>query len=245
MYCKYCGKQIEEDSLYCKFCGENLNDVTKAQKVIAPRTELLEWFKSLSLKVQILIIIYIAYLLSLICYLSYSLANGYEEAFGEVIILGLIIPFVLISGYYFWKRYKENKSVSIKKDILPSNTSKETEVNVEPNKSLEVSLRTKVIESNVPSKKLKGTEPLLLFAKSHGKMQLVKKAISETNATEHYCLFEDSEGNAVNVFFAKEVGILSAEDISKNKYKLCVKEYIDGIFELDYMEDNDSDELPL
>lgn len=80
----------------------------------------------------------------------------------------------------------------------------------------------------------------MAFAKSHGKMQLVRKTISETNDTELYCLFEDSEGNAVSVFFAKELGVLSAEDISKNKYRLCVKEYSDGFFELDYIED----ELP-
>ena len=178
MYCKYCGKQIEEDSLYCKYCGGNLNEVKKVQEMSISKVKLLERFKSYPIKVQVLIVAYIVYLLTLICYLSFSLADGYEEAFGEVISLGLIIPFILVCSYYFWKRYKANKSASFKEDISPSNAPKETEVKAEPNVSPAISSHTEVIERNVPSKKLKGTEPLLLFAKSHGKMQLVKKIIN-------------------------------------------------------------------
>ena len=28
MYCKYCGKEIANDSVFCQFCGKKLNDGT-------------------------------------------------------------------------------------------------------------------------------------------------------------------------------------------------------------------------
>lgn len=34
MYCKYCGKQIEEDSVFCKFCGQHLDDNKDTEKEV-------------------------------------------------------------------------------------------------------------------------------------------------------------------------------------------------------------------
>ena len=28
MYCKYCGKEISDDSVFCQFCGKKMNDGT-------------------------------------------------------------------------------------------------------------------------------------------------------------------------------------------------------------------------
>lgn len=246
MYCKYCGKQIEEDSLYCKHCGGRLNEVKEVQETSIPKMKLLEHFKSYPLKVQILIITYIIYLLIWICCIinAYDIEYAYQiqTVFINFIIFGFILPFAMVCGYYFRKRYKENKSASIKEDISRSKDSKDADVYLESNTDPVIPLHNEEDKIKNPSKRLKGIEPLLPFAKSHGKMQLVKKTNSETNTTEHYCLFEDSEGNIVNVFFANELGTLSAEDISKNKYKLCVKEYNDGSFELDYIEDKNNND---
>lgn len=155
MYCKYCGRQIEENSLYCKYCGGNLNESKMVQNVTIPKSKLLERFKSFSLKVQILIITYIIYLLIWICCLIG--AYDIETTFISFIVFGFIIPFALVCGYYFWKRHKENKSMSIKEKISVSNTPKVTNIKTEPNiKSSNIPLYVKKKRVIFHAKHLKG-----------------------------------------------------------------------------------------
>lgn len=240
MYCRYCGKQIEEDSLFCKHCGGSLKEMDKKSEMVLFKIKPWNRFKSLSLVAQIIISVYLIYLLILVCFLI-------EDSFycvADFIGLAFIAPFTLACAYYFRKRYKENKAASNNEDISPSKDLEETKVKQESNIGPTVSSHIEESTNCVPNKILKGTVPLLLFAKSYGKMQLVRRAISGTNTTECFCLFEDPDGNATNVLIAKELGVLSAEDISKNKNKLCVREYSDGSFELGYIDDFDSKELP-
>ena len=48
MYCKHCGKQIEEDSTFCKYCGDTVDNGTSANQKsprISPKwlTILITW----------------------------------------------------------------------------------------------------------------------------------------------------------------------------------------------------------
>lgn len=39
MYCKYCGKEIDEDSCFCRYCGKEVGAETFPEENVAPKTE--------------------------------------------------------------------------------------------------------------------------------------------------------------------------------------------------------------
>lgn len=226
MYCKYCGKQIEEDSLFCKHCGENLRDSRNEPKVSLVNMRLLEQFKSLSFKTQILIIAYIIYLLCLICCIEDMDYSGF-------IALAFLIPFILVCLVYLKDRIEKimrSASKKVKHVLFYKSRKRNNNKTAVTVSSTIFPITAKNGKSN---KTLIVAEPLLLFAKSYSKIQLVEQTVNA--AKECYCLLESENERTIHISFSKNLGILSAEEISKKKNELIVKEYSDGSFELDYM----------
>ena len=56
MFCRYCGKEIEEDSCFCKYCGKNIEKTGYTSK-----KNHVKKFEDLSFKYRIIIIMVIIY----------------------------------------------------------------------------------------------------------------------------------------------------------------------------------------
>lgn len=228
MYCKYCGKQIEEDSLFCKHCGGNLGYSQNKPKASEENIRFLGHFKSFTIKTQILIIAYIIYLLILLSCLEYMY-------YYDFIIWAFLIPFIIVCLVYFKDLIKENiKNIPKRVKHALFGKSRKHENN---NKATGVASYGTIFtteKKDETDKTLIKEEALLSFAKPYGKMQLVEHTINSENFKEFYCLLEGENGRVIYISFAKNLGILSAEEISKKKDILIVKEYSDGSFELDY-----------
>lgn len=49
MYCKYCGKKIDDDSLFCQYCGRRIvstNIIARNQSLINKENQVIEKSKS-------------------------------------------------------------------------------------------------------------------------------------------------------------------------------------------------------
>lgn len=230
MYCRYCGKQIEDDSLYCKFCGRNigLDEVKHDYKFESRFIECIRYFKSQPISTQIWIAIYVVYLLLWICAI---VEDSDEDVIIGFIIYAFVIPFALVSIYYFWTVYKRHKQTTFKK--APRETKEESDCVGEvkedesPNPTLDTD--SEVLED----KRFVSKMPLMEFAEAHGKMRLIERTNSKGDVVR-YCLFEKSEGDGTIVLFPEDKEDLSAGEIAKDKYILWVKECSDGTFYLDY-----------
>ena len=223
MYCRYCGKQIEGDSLFCRHCGENIGffDELK-QESSSFISKIIRQFQKSNLKTQIILTVYLVYLLILICCWAYGELYG-----GDFLLCGIVIPIVLLCIHYFgrvwWLGRKEKQahfhSPQEGKKVVVDEISKCVPLESE-NQSERNCIR-------VPLK----TEMLLSFAKSHGKMHVVKQMDEVTGQAEHYCIFE-SEEESIKVDFTEDLGVLTADEISRRKYELCVNFYDKGEYEL-------------
>lgn len=226
MYCKYCGKQIEEDSLFCRYCGRHLGLPDK--KIVVSSFKILRRFQSLSTRVQFFIIAYIVYFLICLCCLIDNSEYDIAGATISFIICVLILPFVAICGYYFWGKYKQQKEGRGKQNISCEkgyNKICKTKFELVASSFRNVKYGKK---KRLPIQSV----PLLLFAKSHGTMQVVDDK-DNPEEPKHYCLFEPLNGNSVKVVFAKKIGVLTAEEIARRKHELFVNLYANGIYELD------------
>jgi uncharacterized membrane protein (DUF485 family) len=122
MYCSYCGKEIPDDSNYCKYCGKELVHPLSGHKDSI--ANLIEKFKSLSMKKQILIICYILWFMLWFCVV---LANGDEHRFVSDVLFpgllyGVIMPIAIFCIWYIIsivrKRRHENSVQSPMKDVI-------------------------------------------------------------------------------------------------------------------------------
>jgi uncharacterized membrane protein (DUF485 family) len=122
MYCSYCGKEIPDDSNYCKYCGQELVHPLSGHKDSI--ANLIEKFKSLSMKKQILIICYILWFMLWFCVV---LANGDEHRFVSDVLFpgllyGVIMPIAIFCIWYIIsivrKRRHENSVQSPIKDVI-------------------------------------------------------------------------------------------------------------------------------
>ena len=216
MYCKYCGTEIENGSKFCKQCGVDLNDTRETnQKQTIKKNR----FKSISKIGQSAILLYILWLLIIA---SYVLANSEESHFKDEILypslnLVIILPFAIFCVYYIFKIYSKRES---------STASNKPRLNA--------------VKSADNSLGLYGGSTLVKvymltdFARKKGRMQVIKTSI-DTELPQAYCQFRYYDEITL-VEFSENIGCLSSAQITENKNHLCIREYKNGRFELDHLD---------
>ena len=90
MYCKYCGKQIEDDSKFCKECGRALDSITNCSNNYK------DFFQKYFVLIALIVIWYI---------LGYLYSSAYYN--DSEIIFGMYIVTPMIMGVLYWL-YKQN-----------------------------------------------------------------------------------------------------------------------------------------
>ena len=243
MYCKICGKLIEDDSVYCKYCGNNVVPEIR----LTQNKSVFTSFVELSKGKQIVIIIYGIWFLGWLAYLI----DESENVLSTFFLVTIVFPFIIVGGWHIYKIIRNNKTVNV---TLESNvddsssantnhekiTNKDTGVPLDKDDILEnaqsfeiaTSLKTDVISS----------VPLLLYARNNGKMQVVNKKISD-GYYDHYFQFISEDGKIARVDVSEKTAGLSSKDISKRKYQLSVNKLADGTYCLDFMDDKRKDDF--
>lgn len=116
MYCKYCGKQIDDDSNFCKYCGKSLND---AVNLLSP---LIGHFKQRTVFVALLVIwILLAIVISSDCSSSdiYDYLLPFTASFGSLLVTLILFGLIYWSYEKFCKHHINliDKSDSVKVKI--------------------------------------------------------------------------------------------------------------------------------
>ena len=233
MYCRNCGKEIENDSIFCKYCGKNIG----VEKPDSQNLGFLNKFRSLSQKKQVTIILYCIWVLIWLCVL---LGNaGHRDFAAEYVlpffVFTIVIPFAIVGIWYIFK-LKFQKKASVNNSI-ESHQQESSETKTHKTSPM-ISQELITEDSNeVPRivSPIISSEPLLSFARNNGKMQVVNRKL-EDNKVEHYCLFTSSEGIVIRVEFSERIGFLSSNDISSKKYILAVNKCANGTYYLDYID---------
>ena len=96
MYCKYCGKQIDDDSKFCKECGKSLNHIDSYSNGY------MGLFQKHLVLIALVVIWYI---------IGYLYSYAYYDNSG--IIYGLYLVTSIIIGLLYWI-YKQNCKYQIK-----------------------------------------------------------------------------------------------------------------------------------
>lgn len=232
MFCRFCGKQIEEDSLFCKNCGKKVNEEGKINP-LQNNISLKDKFVSLPQKYQIGIIVYIIWLLGWICYLisgfSYDndyYATDYVLPFFLFTIFLPVIGICLIYLYQLWMKKKE------KKNSIKSVTSSIIDIDREANN------HTPGDSATSDNTHRERTVSLTQFSRNNGKMQIVDKKEEITGKLlERYCIFTSPDGAVTRVEFSESTRNLTANDISIKKNLLCIDRH-DNTYTLNYIADN-------
>ena len=102
-------------------------------------------------------------------------------------------------------------------------------------------------EITEPENSIIKTYPLTEFAAEHGKMQLQKNYDKKSCSYVVSYVFTNMGGKKIIVKPAEEVSTLTAEEISNQKYVLCVNEYSDGTLKLErrfIQQNSDEDYMP-
>ena len=111
MYCKYCGKQIDDDSAFCKYCGKSL---VKPIKPLEDSSNSMRSFKPYIGIYKNLISIILSVVLWLII-------GAYVSDDGQDFVLLLVTLFIAGMIFWFYKNYCKNQILLIDK----SDTQKE------------------------------------------------------------------------------------------------------------------------
>ena len=222
MYCRYCGKLVEDDSAFCKHCGGNLI----GEHIVKKESEnFIAKFNSFSESKQKFILFFALWVLLVLWFLILFLelnTKSEDIPFFITTLLIVVLPYIGFIIYYFVKLRKKKKqlknNISVKEDKLDNQLEQE-----------------KVItsETTISDRILVKTYLLLDFARNNGKMQMVKDD-KENGEIENYCIFTSSDGNIKRVNFSTKISTFTVKDISEHKYNLCVNEYNDGVLELDF-----------
>jgi len=226
MYCKFCGKEIDQDSLFCKHCGTNLSsDVSSSKDSLKGLSSLKSWFTSLSKGKQICMMIYFLWF-----WIAFVICSSEDDFIVLFPILVIIIPAALLMLWYAYthKWFKIDKNTTYNPNIDSQSPDVE-EAFIEPENSI-----------------IK-TYPLTEFAAEHGKMQLQKNYDKKSSMYVVSYVFTNKGGKKTIVEPAEDISALSAEDISNQKFVLCVNEYKDGTLRLErrFIQQNpDEDYMP-
>lgn len=117
MYCKYCGKQIDDDSTFCKYCGKSLEDSTNSSQ--NPTKSIKSLFNLDKRRIDIIL----AVVLWLIIAALVSVINQDIFSFGEnfgvfLITLGIVgILYWFYNNHCKYKIHFFNKSDTTKTKI--------------------------------------------------------------------------------------------------------------------------------
>ena len=248
MYCKFCGKQIEDDSLFCKFCGKKVS----SRSISNPSSKMiniLDGFKALSKSYQVSIILYSIWFLGWICFL---IANADERHFGENCLLPfflftVLFPFVGICSIYLYRLTKKkhrNESQQLQNTIEINKKPFDNTFNLVP-EGISVDNKMDTENNPISYNNVTCTESLLSFHRKNGKMQIIEKINESTMLKERYCLFAASNGDTKLVYFSEQTKNLTAQEISEKKYQLCIEHQSNGSFILNYVNDKQiEDSLP-
>jgi predicted nucleic acid-binding Zn ribbon protein len=98
MYCKYCGKQIDDDSKFCKECGKSLNHITNSSNGY------MGFFQKHLVLIALIVIWY---------FIGYLYSSAYYDRENSGIILGMYMVTPIIMGLLYWI-YKQNCKYQIK-----------------------------------------------------------------------------------------------------------------------------------
>lgn len=226
MYCRNCGKQIEDDSVFCKHCGKSVQPV----EVVHGNRGVLEWFHGLSKGKQITAILYCLWLLVWI--LNYLAVNDRDGFIVLCFISTVFVPFIIIGIRHIYKLLRNKKSDS--KDSIVQASQNDDDISTPINTNTHSGQQAEIKASKVLLPVV-SSELLFIFAKKNGRMQVVNKKLSD-NTTEDYCQFISADGTIVKVEFSDKIGALTAQDISSQKYKLAVNKCTDGTYYLDYID---------
>ena len=96
MYCKYCGKQIDDDSKFCKECGKPLNDIASFSN---------GYMGFLQKHLVLIALVVIWYII------GYLYSSAYYD--NSDIIYGMYLVTPIIIGLLYWI-YKQNCKYQIK-----------------------------------------------------------------------------------------------------------------------------------
>lgn len=111
MFCKYCGKEIADDSVFCQYCGKQLIERTDRKSNSWP----FQRFKSLSKRWQIAIMLYLLWFLLSIClWIGGVWYDWFDDRDGWIteIMVVLIIPMLVLFNWYYFKRLRKPKSIN-------------------------------------------------------------------------------------------------------------------------------------
>jgi predicted neutral ceramidase superfamily lipid hydrolase len=92
MYCKHCGKEIDDDSKFCKECGKPLNVIMDSPN------NYIGFFRKHFVLIALLVIWYI---------ISYLYSFAYYDRKDSGIIFGMYLVTPIIVGLFYWV-YKHN-----------------------------------------------------------------------------------------------------------------------------------------
>lgn len=218
MYCKYCGKELEEDSVYCRYCGSRLVELN--ENIPRKGNPILLRFRGLPKIQQYIILIYVLWFLLVF---NYAITHINEENYMQDVLYWSIKYGVLIPLGAFFIIYVI---------YTPKNS-----------KKIELQQGQRILAENKKDYKLIKVHMLTDFAHKKGKMQVVN-AINEANQSITYCRFEKDK-NITIVHFSDNIIQYSAREISEQKYRLCVKEFNDGKFKLAMLDNLSEEELKL
>ena len=244
MFCKYCGKIIEDDSVFCKYCGKIVESAHPlSNKGITTR------FLELSNRKQIAIIIYGIWILGWLCVL---IANSDARHFAEDYVMPfflytIVIPFMVVGGWHIYNIIKGKKdypnsletneaySIQLEKINSQDPISSVATKHKHNEEQLSLAIETDICHQVISS------ELLMNFARENGKMQIVNKKLSDGDY-DHYCQFTSEDGVITRVDFSDRTYVLSSKEISEKKYQLSVNKLADGTYYLDFMDEKQIDD---
>lgn len=118
MFCKYCGKEIADDSVFCQYCGKQLEEQVNSQSNSWP----FQKFISLGKRWQIAIMLYLLWFLVSIClWIGGVWYDWFDDRDGWIteIMIVLIIPMLVLFNWYYFKRLRNPKAVDTQENKKP------------------------------------------------------------------------------------------------------------------------------
>jgi hypothetical protein len=223
MFCRYCGKEIEEDSCFCKYCGKNIEKTGYTSN-----KNYVKKFTSLSIKTQIVIIFYCLWFVGFLSFVLFDYDYEYGYSYENIALFFLwviFIPCIIFSLWYIWKLIKR-KRMGKKKEILVEESLLQGQEELREEKLCD---EEEVVKDSNSEK----SYSLVEFVRQKGKMQIIVD-YNEDNRLIYYYLFTAFDGATTRVDATENTFQLTSKDIAEQKDKLCVRQLEDGKLVLDY-----------
>ena len=225
MYCKHCGKLIDEDSSFCKHCGRKLSDGERSHSSTT-KVGLKEKFTSLPQKYQIAMIVYAIWLLGWICVL---IGNLDERHFAGQYVLPfflftILFPFVIVSSIYIYILRKDKRID--RTDMEPITEVKNTDevnFNLKKNITKKDALSGRETRKEIQYDSFSDAWEFNRFLTLNG--PLIEKAWHKNPKTNNeYCTLNvtNSSGNTISIRFHHTLGELTPSEIKERKNELFV-----------------------